>query len=394
VSSFRWVVHQDKIKGFIQMTKRVKALALLAAAATLPSMVSAATDPNLPTLPARPMFVVGPKITNPLPAHPAKNDLPQWNGSYTDLLGNTIKFTQIGGDPSNTNKTSNLTILLIPIKFVITQNGTKYVFDPAKVKLANNHKRSVVTAMEDSPLFKKNIDFAPQAGSCSGSCVDLGTTQYIDAFQRGTWWGNNVGTNTNYHTVFKTITVEPEQTITLSCTSGCVANEFGVTAGLMNINTFDGDLQTFMSKLTDVNPGVLPLFISYDVYLTSGGCCIGGYHNANSGQPGGQTYAYATYVDKVGAFSQDVSAFSHEIGEWEDDPFTDNFVHCNDNSLMEVGDPLEGLGNYGAFVYKDKGFNYNLQSLVYMPYFGAPLSDSANQWYALQDDMNHVCPGQ
>jgi hypothetical protein len=149
-----------------------------------------------------------------------------------------------------------------------------------------------------------------------------------------------------------------------------------------------------MKNLKDVNPGVLPLFVSYDIYLTSGGCCIGGYHSANGSQPSAQTYSYATYVDTVGAFSQDVSALSHELGEWMDDPWTDNRVGCTDNSIMEVGDPLEGLANYGGFPYKDKKFTYNLQSLVYMPYFGAPLTDSANQWYALQDDMSHVCPGQ
>jgi len=376
------------------MKKRLGALALLAAAVTLPGLASA--DENLiPPGTVKPMFVVGPKNNNPFPPHRAASNLPQWNGSYTDLLGNTIKFTQIGGDPTNTNTTSTITVLLIPLKFVITQNGTKYVFDAANVKLQNNHNRNVVTAMLDSPLFTTDIDFAPQYGTCGnkGTCVDLGKTQYIDAFQRGTWWGNDIKNNTKYHTIYSPM-IEKEQIIKLSCTSGCVGNEFGVQVGLMNINSFDTQIQGFMRNIADVNPGVLPLFISYDVYLTSGGCCIGGYHNANAGPPGGQTYSYATYVDKVGAFSQDVSAFSHELGEWEDDPFTNNFVHCNDNSLMEVGDPLEGMANYGAFPYKDHKFTYNLQSLVYMPYFGAPLSDSANKWYAIQDDMSHVCPGQ
>ena len=76
-----------------------------------------------------------------------------------------------------------------------------------------------------------------------------------------------------------------------------------------------------------------------------GGCCIGGYHSANGSQPSGQTYSYATYVDAVGSFSQDVSALSHEIGEWMDDPFVDNRVNCTDNSIMENGDPLENNPN-------------------------------------------------
>lgn len=378
------------------MKKRLGALALLAASVSLPSMVSAMTDPSLPSYPAKPMFKAV-KSNNPTPFHKASSQLPSWNGSYTDLTGKTITFTQIGGNPATTNATSTVNILLIPIKFVITQNGTKYTFDPKNVQLANNHNRSVITAMKDSPIFQSNIDFSPQFGTCgtNNTCVDLGKTQYEDAFQRGTWWGNNVGANTNYHVLYTT-TVEKEQTITVSCTSGCVANEFGVTAGLYNFGTMDSKLQSFMKSITDVNPGVLPLFISYDVYLTSGGCCIGGYHESLSGgPPGAQTYAYATYVDKAGAFSQDVSAFTHELGEWMDDPFIGyNNVNCNDNGWMEVGDPLENGPNYGAFKYKDKRFTYNLQSLVYMPYFGAPLTDSANQWYALQDDMSHVCPGQ
>lgn len=381
------------------MKKRLVALALLAASIALPGMVSAATDSSLPSLKPgtfKPMFVIGPKHNNPNSFHRASSDLPQWNGSYTDLTNKTINFTQIGGDPATTNSTSTVNVLLIPVKFVITdtKEGKTYTFDPAKVKLANNHKRSVVKAMLDSPIFQKNIDFSPQYGSCSPNCVDLGKTQYEDAFQRGTWWGNAVSTNTKYHVILTT-TTEKEQTIKITCDGCVVSNPFGSgIVGTYDINSFDGNLQTFMQNIKDVNPGVFPLFMSYDIYLTSGGCCIGGYHNANGGQPGGQTYGYATYVDSAGAFSQDVSAFTHEVGEWMDDPFTDNYVNCDDNSLMEVGDPLEGLANYGAYKYKDKGFTYNLQSLVYMSYFGDALSTDANEWYALQDDMSHVCPGQ
>lgn len=378
------------------MKKRLAALALLAASVALPGMVSAATDPSLPSLKPG---TFAPKYValhhqQPLTQRIPSSQLAQWNGSYTDLTNHTINFTQVGGNPATTDTTTTITVLLIPIKFVFTQNGKTYTFDPAKVKLTNNHNRSVTTAIMKSPLFQSNIDFKPQGGTCKGSCVDLGTTQYEDAYQRGDWWGNNVGTNTNYHVLYTT-KKEAEQTISFSCSNCVINNPFGSgIVGTYDINSFDSQLQTFMRNLKDVNPGVLPLFISYDVYLTSGGCCIGGYHSANGAQPSGQTYSYATYVDSVGAFSQDVSAFSHELGEWTDDPFTDNFVNCNDNGLMENGDPLEGGPNYGAYVYKDKGFKYNLQSLVYMPYFGAPTSDAANQWYALQDDMSHVCPGQ
>jgi hypothetical protein len=102
----------------------------------------------------------------------------------------------------------------------------------------------------------------------------------------------------------------------------------------------------------------------------------------------------ATYVDSPGAFSQDVSALSHEIGEWMDDPFVDNRVNCRDNSIMEDGDPLEGRTNYGAFPYSLNGFTYNLQSLVFLGYFGAPPSTSVHSWLSFQNDEASVCPGQ
>jgi hypothetical protein len=393
------VIHQDK-QGFTEMKKRLAALALLAAAATLPGMASAASDTGLPSLKPgtfKPMFLFA-KEPAPLTRHVPTTELPQWNGSYTDLLGKTINFTQIGGNPATTNATTTITVLFIPVKFVFTQDGNTYTFDP-KSKLANNHDRTVMKAIEDSPLFQSNIDFAPQGGTfeaCSPNCVDLGTTQYEDAFQRGTWWGNAVGTNTAYHVVFAPKMERKEQTINFTCSDCVITNPFtgkGMV-GQYDYSTFQNDVRSILKAYSDVNPGVLPMLISYDVYLTSGGCCIGGYHDALGSQPTGQTYSYATYVDSPGSFSQDVSAFSHELGEWMDDPFIDNNVNCDDNSIMEVGDPLENGPNYGAYAYKDKGYKYNLQSLVYMGYFGAPTSDSANTWYALQDDMTHTCPGQ
>jgi hypothetical protein len=253
--------------------------------------------------------------------------------------------------------------------------------------------RTVVQNFLKSPLFGapgRVIDFN-QGGT------DLGNTQYEDAFQRGTWWGNAVSTNTSYHVIYKA-KVEPEQTINVTSAEGMViTNPFGTgKVGTFGpaFGTFDPILQGFMKNNPDVNPGVLPVFITYDIYLTSGGCCIGGYHDANANQPGGQTYSYATYVDSKGAFSQDVSAWTHELGEWMDDPFVDNRVNCNDNSIMEVGDPLESGPNFGAFPYKLHGFTYNLQSLVFMGYFGAPRTDSANQWLSFQNDEKNVCPGQ
>ncbi|MBZ5663155.1 MAG: hypothetical protein LAO30_00985 [Acidobacteriia bacterium] len=347
---------------------------------------SFAQDAKYPTLTdAKPMFKAGPNHMDLAPRAPVAQ-LTQWNGSFKDLTGKTINFTMVGTDPSKTNTSSTIPVYIIPVRLKYgTQNGN-HIFDPKNTVLSNG--KTVINNIIASPIFDPGVDFT-QGGT------DLGTTQYIDAFQRGNFW-STVASNSSYHVLLGKPKVLAQKTITVPPSLGSVINNpFGSgIVGTYDINAFDAHLQTWMAAIKKINPGVLPIFITYDAYLTSGGCCIGGYHNANGAQPGGQTYSHATYVDSPGAFSQDVSALSHEIGEWMDDPFVDNRVNCRDNSIMEDGDPLEGESNYGGYPYTLNGFTYNLQSLVFIPYFGAPASTSVHSWLSFQNDEKKVCPGQ
>jgi hypothetical protein len=368
------------------MNSRCSTFTLVATLLLLACTASVAFGQDYPEINnAKPMYKAF--LHSPFPPAVPGKQLVQWNGSFTDLTHVKRTFTMVGTNPASSNATSTVTVWVIPIKFVFDASHGNKTFDPQH-KLSNG--RTVTQNTLKSPLFNAGIDFKQGA-------TDLGNTQYEDAFQRGTWWGKNVKKNTNYHVLLKTV-VKPEQTINCTDASCQVATiNFGgpsITAGLEDINVYDGQVQSIMSKL-GATPDVVPLFIWYDIYLTSGGgCCIGGYHSANNAQPGGQTYNNAAYADVKGIFSQDVSAMSHELGEWMDDPFVDNFVGCQDNSILEVGDPLEGGPNFGAFPYKLNGFTYNLQSLVWIGYFGAPPSDSANKWLSFQNDESHVCPGQ
>jgi hypothetical protein len=369
------------------MTQRLSVASLFVAFLVLACASAAfAQETKYPDiLDAKPMFKAGPNHMELAPRAPASN-LTQWNGGFTDLTHKKITYTMVGTDPSKGSVSTTVPVYIIPIKMVYPKSNGNHTFDPVKQKVSNG--LTVVNNIIASPIFNPGVNFT-QGGT------NLGTTQYIDAFQRGNFW-KSVHTHTGYHVLLGAPTVLAEQSITVPASLGGVFNNpFGPgIIGTYDINAFDSLLQGYMRKFSQINPGVLPLFITYDIYLTSGGCCIGGYHNANGPQPGGQTYSHATYVDSLGSFSQDVSALSHEIGEWVDDPFTDNFVNCNDNGILEVGDPLEGNANYGAFPYTLGGFTYNLQSLVFIGYFGAPKITSVHSWYSFQHDMSHVCPGQ
>jgi hypothetical protein len=96
-------------------------------------------------------------------------------------------------------------------------------------------------------------------------------------------------------------------------------------------------------------------------------------------------------VDHPGDFSQDVSALSHEIGEWMDDPLVLNNGNNTPCGTLENGDPLENTANFGGFPYTLGGFTYNLQDLTTMPYFGAPPSTSVNSEFTFQGQHLTQC---
>jgi hypothetical protein len=266
-------------------------------------------------------------------------------------------------------------------------NYSNTVFNPKKDTYSNG--QTVLKNFEKSPLLASVVKFK------SGGKV-MGKTQYIDAFQRGNFW-SSVQTNTNYHVVLGTPTVLKPLKITVGSGQGVVEkNPFGSqNVGTYGFGPMDTQINTYISNHSEITPDTFVFFITHNIFLTSGGCCIGGYHYSTSSSTSSQSYGYTTMVTEAKSFSQDVSAASHEIGEWMDDPFPgNNVVGCNDNSWLEVGDPLEGRTNYGGIGYTVHGFTYNLQDLVYIDYFGAPKSGPVGGLLSFNQLEQGVCPGQ
>jgi hypothetical protein len=378
---FRVTTFKDKKKERCPMMKSSVSPILFAVLVVLAGFAGTAyaQDDTQITQPARAMFVTLPAHLNPAVPPPAAS-LPSWNGSFT-FSGTNYTYNMVGTAPS-TNTSTTITTYIIPVKIVITnRNGSKTTFDPSHV-LSNGN--TVTRNTTTSPIFDSTTTYT-QGG------VDVGTTQYVDAFQRANFWGT-VMTDTNYHVLLGGPTVLAEQTLSPSRSNGKTGSPFGFTAGEVNINWFDAQLPTIMANL-GIQPNTFPIFLTYDVYLTSGGqCCIGGYHSSEGSVSNPQSYAEATYVDHPGAFSQDVSALSHEVGEWMDDPLTVNFNGNNTPcGILEVGDPLENNPNFGGFPYSLHGFTYNLQDLVTLPYFGAPPSTSVNDFFTFQGESLSVC---
>jgi hypothetical protein len=337
--------------------------------------------------------------------------LPQWDGGFTDKTGANITFTMVGQDPNlATSGSTTVNTVIIP---VILKYGAKYenaVFDPT-TRIVTGTSSTVIDSTLASPIFQ-NHRF--KTGG-----ADLGTTQYLDAFQRANFWRTVKG-NPDYHVLLESAPAVLEPlTIKVPKISGDEVRHFtsdGTPVAIIGIDEFDAALQAYMvAHATQIRPNVLPIFITYQTYLIINhdinNGVVGGYHSANAPQPAGQTYSYATFVDSRPHFSQDVEALSHEIGEWMDDPFVDNTVNCQDNTggALEVGDPLEGDTNWGGYPYTIGDYTYNLQSLVFMPYWGdvkrgkTQKPTSVNGWFTFQgtptqnpnshDSISGVCPG-
>jgi hypothetical protein len=330
---------------------------------------------------ARPIFTtLPPHSYYPVkPTDPAVQ-LPQWTFNWTSSYNNRNFSTVIVGvDPRTPNATTTVTVAIFPIKMVYGASNGNMTFDPSTPYFGTFSTTEMIGM---SPIFRGEFDYT-QGGT------DLGKTQYIDAYQRGNFW-EAIQHNRRYHILLKKV-IGPELTFNVPANEGSVISNpwSGIPTGTADINWFDQQLQTVLARYSQIQPNMLPLFITENVYLTEGGCCIGGYHSANRGAPGGQTYSYSTSIQQadVPVFSQDIGALSHELGEWLMDPFTQNPSPCPSNGVLEVGDPLENQTDFGDYPYTIGGFTFHPQDLVFITWFGAPPATSLDVWNGVQGNV-------
>jgi hypothetical protein len=331
----------------------------------------------------RPMFARGINRHDTLPGHTPLGGLTTWTLKWT-YSGTGYSAIFVGSNPKK-GKSTTVPVYIIPM--ALTYGTT--TADPT---VADYTGKSPVQNTVASPIFDATTDYN-QGGT------DVGTTQYEDAFQRANLWGT-VKSHTGYHVLLGTPTVEPVQNVTVPKSEGTTTTAFGVKVIIANINWFDPIIEGLLTTLK-IPANSLPIFITTQTYLSgnsgTSGCCIGGYHSYT----GTQAYSHFTYISNSSntlAFSQDVSALSHEVGEWLDDPLTNNTkvpalcgTQGNKSKIYEVGDPLEVDANYGDYNYTLNGFVYHLQDLTLPTYYGAPAATSIPFNQTFQGTKFSVC---
>jgi hypothetical protein len=316
----------------------------------------------------------------------AATNIPMWSSSF-NYQAATYTFVMIGTDPALGSATTNVPVVMVPLKF----NFSGGVSLSAESKVCNDTE-TALQRTQNSPILR-SASFSPGG-------TNVGNTQYVDAFQRANFWSSVSASSSNYHVLLTPVTVEPLQTINVSKRSGTTVAGPCARIGEVDFNFFDSKAQSLLTSL-GIPPTSFPIFLDYNTFLTSNrSCCILGYHSATSNS---QTYAFAAYSDP-GIFTapgiRDIHALSHEVGEWMDDPFGTNLVPawgnvgqvsgCQDN--LEVGDPVTGI----AFTVTLNGFTYHPEDLVFLPWFShqSP-SSSVNGWYTFLNTFSSpasACP--
>jgi hypothetical protein len=322
---------------------------------------------------AKPMFAVIPRANGTEAVAQPDVQVPIWTGTFK-FNNQTFTYHMVGTDPSLGSATSNIPVVIVPLKFHFT-DGTNLSASQTVCGDTKNTKYRV----KNSPIIK-NAAFSPGG-------TNVGTTQYVDAYQRANFWNFVSTTAPNYHVKLSPVTMKPLQTINVGASGTTVAGPCA-RIGEVDINFFDNIAMNLLTQL-NIPANTLPLFLSYNTFWTSGGCCILGYHSTNNA--GTQAYAVAAYSDP-GIFSKpgirDIHALSHEVGEWMDDPLIPsvNIVPawghigqvsgCQNN--LENGDPVTG----SAFDVTLGGFTYHPEDLVFLPWFArVSPSTSVNGWY-------------
>ena len=369
----------------------VSSALLLASLLAAPAVAGANPAPaQLPRL-SNPRVLPDPHVvvpaSAPLVAPLVTQHLTTYTSSVKDL---TVlhSYTMVGTNPEvkGTSNATTVTADILPLNFTV-QTKTTTLHWNSTTRDTCDTGAPPLARVEDSPLFVKR--------SWTFGKTNVGTYGYIGAYERADFWKYTApaGINPGYQ-LNLAVKALPAATVSVP-----LADAFSISIPCGNGNELVVDptwMETYVAtKLVPLaqkdgaNPTTVPLFLTHNVVLgNGGGCCILGYHTAQSTAQGVQTYGISDY-DNSGAFgtTRTTASLSHEVGEWANDPYGNNGTRpwgkigqvtgCQAN--LEVGDPLSGT----VLPVVSGGFTYQVQELAFFSWFyrQSP-SLGVNGWYS------------
>jgi hypothetical protein len=336
----------------------------------------------------------GDKFVRRRPVSDVGHGLPIWHYQVVSPL-NGVSYTgyMVGTSPFLRGaRTTTIPVILVPfiVEFTNTTTGFTTTFDPSTAPdAACTAGQTALSLVENSPVF--------QSRPWTLNGVDVGVTQYVDAFQRSNFWQYVRNTGNEWHTLLAYTVGEP-LTLPVSYSSPTPAAEVRVGAttactnstgagstngagylGFVDVDVLEAAMIDYI-VLHNITPDQFPIFVLYNVgYSQNGLLYLGGFHFSEAPYPEaltspGQTFAMANFRTS-GSEPFDVSILSHEVAEWMNDPGGFNAVPawgnigevtgCKQN--LEVGDPLTQT-DLPPIAGPD-GFAWHLQELADFSWF-------------------------
>jgi hypothetical protein len=301
-----------------------------------------------------------------------------WFGSTLDPNnGVTYGYNMVGADPYNCSGSGcNVTVETDVIPLNVIVGGVE--FDGTDVVAPTLASPQFATNDYGSTPFATNSSYARGPGGLL-SQLDAGIPlQLQDATMRAQF--NKTGSS-SYHLRLHPTVRDPITIVVPGNQGTLLQSGRGVIFASVNVHWWATRIQQLDNSLGYVDPTHLPLYLTNKILLHIGldptNCCIIGFHGAgpvpsgdenaygpghgNGNQPI-QTFAWASWVTPgiyarpnggVNWALQDIHAVSHEVAEWADDPFINNFVEpwltptapqygCT--NILETGDPVVDIG--------------------------------------------------
>jgi chitinase len=381
----------SRISGALATVALCCALALAQAPQTPQSPIDA-DGGFLSAQGAQPRFESGSKISGQAEVALRQQrilSVPHFSGSFA-VAGKTFPF-DIVGNPPQAGITTHIATQLKPVTLLFEgyedENGQPIVLSPEQV--LNN--------VSNSPNFRT-------------AQYQTGFTQFADAVQRAQFSSSMAP---EWHTLLDPPQFLKPLIMVVPKNSARVFRNHstGATYAVVDTGFFVSQLNTLV-QMEDLKIDGLPIILTRNVLLAPDAdvkrCCVLGFHTAfDAGQLRNtellQTLVWASWMDAgiLGSGIADVTALSHEISEWVNDPFGMNLVPawqyptaslgCQNN--LETGDPLASLPNAGYPVTID-GFTFHPQNQVLFPWFTRSASDAVDHAYTFPDTSLLTSPAQ
>jgi probable HAF family extracellular repeat protein len=312
-----------------------------------------------------------------------------WSDSFS-YEGLEFKYRMAGTDPQKGSKTTVIPTEIIPLRFVFPDGQ---VFN-AGTDIVDG--QMPIQGIINSPIFQ-NYPFVLGG-------TDVGKTQYGDAFQRANFWDSISTRAKNYHVILGQPAVLPSQTIIVPSGMGWYFHDpfLNVDIPVVNRDFLVAQEQSIHSSL-GISPRSLPITIWGRVFPESSS--MPGYpgavawHAAEAVNGGLVTYIGTSYANASDGGFPDVYPLSHEVAEWMDDPFTDNYTpgwnvpfiapddRCNSGSIvrgrLEVADPIEFFDE-AVVTLSGSAYDYHVTEAMFIDFYTrSPRSRSVNNQYSM-----------